>query len=458
MKQFKRIATIWWLMLILIMSGLTTSTTQAAGPEFAIFPQLSDCLVENSSTEQLAFTGTDIFQLYQATSTDGLTFTADNLKLLNRVADPDALFHNNTVRIYFVNELADDTGIWVAQQMRTDSFERVACVKLNGRLAPQATDPDVVRVADDLYRLFYVEQTNPTAIFSAVSDDGLDFTIQSAVVTGQALANPTVVQLTTGEWLMAYHQGTEIAFASSPDGDQFSNLAVSLPDVTGTPELMALPNGQARLLVSGETLHSYLSEDGGQSWQLEQPAAQILNQPAEVSRIESLSVVSQADSSWHLFYVVSEEADEPVTISGQILLQGRTSHDGVTIYLSQEVCSNSVVGDPITTTDEAGMFEVTFSVSENYRCLQAYQPGFLIGQRATFAGELGSLTLLGGDVNGDSLVNIFDLALIAASYDSSDPLLDLNDDGLVDIFDLTTTAVNYNKRGPLSWTDETNDS
>jgi hypothetical protein len=63
---------------------------------------------------------------------------------------------------------------------------------------------------------------------------------------------------------------------------------------------------------------------------------------------------------------------------------------------------------------------------------------------------LGAIIILAGDVNGDSLVDILDLAYLAQRYQSSDLTADLNADGLVDILDLALVAGNYQRQGPLT--------
>jgi YVTN family beta-propeller protein len=52
-------------------------------------------------------------------------------------------------------------------------------------------------------------------------------------------------------------------------------------------------------------------------------------------------------------------------------------------------------------------------------------------------------TPLKGDLNGDKVINILDLALVAARYGSDDPSTDLNADGRVDILDLVIIAANF---------------
>lgn len=59
-----------------------------------------------------------------------------------------------------------------------------------------------------------------------------------------------------------------------------------------------------------------------------------------------------------------------------------------------------------------------------------------------------------GDVNGDEIVDIFDLVLVANAYGSSKgdpsyiPNADINDDGTIDIFDLVLVSSHYGETGP----------
>lgn len=137
-------------------------------------------------------------------------------------------------------------------------------------------------------------------------------------------------------------------------------------------------------------------------------------------------------------------------LSGTVLLQGRTDHSGTGIYLSNTPCASSVTGEPATVTNAAGRFEITPSSGQAFLCLQAVQPAYLIGQKDAPQGELGTLTLPGGDVVQDAVINILDLAFMAIHYRSDNPAADVNADGIVDIFDLTIAASNYNLRGPVA--------
>jgi hypothetical protein len=432
-KRITNFGLMWLMSLILV--ALTITSVQAASNPMFITIQPTGCTMDgiSQSRGELYY-----HQIYGATSVDGLTFNANNIPRLNHASKPDAVLNSKTTRLYFVN--TEQTGIWIAEQKSNGMFEVINCVKLNGVFDSQATDPDIVRLADRRYRLFYVKNNT---IFSAISEDGQDFTVEREIVSG---SNPSAVQLSDGNWLMAYNNGVGVAFATSSDGRIFTTTDDVITS-QGTPELMRLSNGKIRLLVGNQTMQSYISEDGGLSWSAEQPGASIINQTEEATGMFHPSVVSMSDNSWTIFYVVIGKADEIGPISGKIILQGRANHGGTNIYFSEESCS-STNSEPITTTGANGVFELNVNAGQNYQCLQVKHSGYLIGQRIAPVDNIGTITLLGGDVNGDNVINIFDLAQIAAGYDSNDPTLDINGDGIVDIFDLTITAINYNKRGP----------
>lgn len=137
-------------------------------------------------------------------------------------------------------------------------------------------------------------------------------------------------------------------------------------------------------------------------------------------------------------------------ISGIVLLQSRTDHGGTSIYLGEESCSSSFTGEPAAITDAQGRFSINPPAERKYQCLQAVQQGYLAGQKDSPDGDLGTITLPGGDVVQDGVVNILDLALMAVHYRSNNSAADVNADGQVDIFDLTIAASNYNQRGPVT--------
>lgn len=154
------------------------------------------------------------------------------------------------------------------------------------------------------------------------------------------------------------------------------------------------------------------------------------------------------------FAAVSSLIGTNGVISGTVRLQGRQDYSGTEIFLSEAPCSATLAGTPAATTGATGDFELEPAPGQTFQCLQARQAGYLIGQRSSPAGELGVLTLPGGDVTGDNKINIFDVSFIAARFGSTNPAADVTGDGKVDIFDLVITAANYGRQGPVdNWSE-----
>ncbi len=159
------------------------------------------------------------------------------------------------------------------------------------------------------------------------------------------------------------------------------------------------------------------------------------------------------------FAAVSRIATPIITttfISGTVRLQGRSKHGGVNILVSEQPCATatftlwSTSSTPFTVTDESGHFQVAVQTGQSYHCLRAVRSGYLSGQYENPPDNLGTLTLLNGDVNNDNLINILDIAMIGSNYGSNNAVSDLNADSKVDIFDLTLAASNFRKIGPLT--------
>lgn len=147
---------------------------------------------------------------------------------------------------------------------------------------------------------------------------------------------------------------------------------------------------------------------------------------------------------------------QPGAVSGTVLLQGRTNHSGTAVYLSPKACpavplSSQVIpsDSPPATTDAQGRFEIA-APGGGAACVQAVRSGYLVGQKSAPQGSLGTITLPGGDVIVDGVINIYDLARVASRYGGSDSVADINGDGSVNIFDLALVAGNLDRSGPVS--------
>ncbi len=136
-------------------------------------------------------------------------------------------------------------------------------------------------------------------------------------------------------------------------------------------------------------------------------------------------------------------------VSGRCLLQGRRTYGGTTVTNDLNIAVE---------TDDQGYFTLPGT-----RYINLDFPGYLSARadlRArlsqasqtpdTAVVDLGTVTLLAGDVNGDDLVNIFDLTYLANYYQTDDPQADLNADGIVDVLDMVLLANNFGIQGPAT--------
>jgi hypothetical protein len=150
------------------------------------------------------------------------------------------------------------------------------------------------------------------------------------------------------------------------------------------------------------------------------------------------------------------------TISGQLKLQGRVDHSGIQVLMwpgsNLKTTTNSsghfsFVGLP--SGDENGPLTYTLQVS---------YPGHLaprttldltpyyVDENTPILIALPELQLLGGDVNNDNRINIFDLVIVGSHYGSVGASTgDINGDGRVNIQDLAVAAGNFGKENTYNW-------
>ena len=135
-------------------------------------------------------------------------------------------------------------------------------------------------------------------------------------------------------------------------------------------------------------------------------------------------------------------------MTGKVTLQGQPRVSGVRI----------TAGPSSTLTQIDGSFEL--SLVPNTYTLTATHNKYLA--RVTLIRldpgapplALPATVLLGGDGTNDGAVNLTDLVLVGAHYNTTppgDPRADLNQDGTVDLLDLVLVSTNYGRVGPMGW-------
>ncbi|MFQ5593963.1 MAG: carboxypeptidase regulatory-like domain-containing protein, partial [Anaerolineae bacterium] len=140
-----------------------------------------------------------------------------------------------------------------------------------------------------------------------------------------------------------------------------------------------------------------------------------------------------------------------------VFMQGRIDHTGISIKASGPV-------EVTTTTGSDGLFALSNLPVGDY-ILTASHNGYLSAQdnsvqcQADTPITMPETWLLGGDANNDKDINLFDLVLVAAAFNTcagdpvydTTPEADINETGCVDLFDLVLVGVNYGMTGPSGW-------
>ena len=142
----------------------------------------------------------------------------------------------------------------------------------------------------------------------------------------------------------------------------------------------------------------------------------------------------------------SELAWASITVTGQVTLQDRTDYSGATVTLTNQDTQQEFS----TATGTDGSYSIALETG-TYSA-QVEMPGYLSARKAltqvpgSGSLDMGSVTLLAGDVNGDDRIDILDLVSVFTQ-----PEGDINEDGVRDIFDLVRVGTNFGKEGPLVW-------
>ena len=135
----------------------------------------------------------------------------------------------------------------------------------------------------------------------------------------------------------------------------------------------------------------------------------------------------------------------PTTLSGQVLA-------GKPITVSLYGAGNSLVTSINTNPD--GTFSLT--APDGTYTVIATASGFLRAQGSAILTSgntaMPTVTLLGGDIDGNDVIDQFDVLTIGMNYDAASPTAaDLNNDGVINLLDLEILARNYRMTGPIVW-------
>lgn len=161
------------------------------------------------------------------------------------------------------------------------------------------------------------------------------------------------------------------------------------------------------------------------------------------------------------------------TVTGVVLRQGVPANPntgGGTLACASVSAIGSWTFGPVS-ADSTGRFNLNNLPTDSYKFRATY-PGYLAVEKpgvvvtnSTLTLDFGTVTLRGGDVNGDNAINILDIGAIISKFgrtgvavrssssacNISDEPADINDDGAVNISDLAIAAGNWGMVGPRDW-------
>ena len=207
---------------------------------------------------------------------DGKNYKIIKNNLITSASVPEAVIFRNKTLLYYVNGDFEQHSIFVAEVSKDGkSTSVIGPIKLDDQIIKDAVDPDLIITPEGKLRLFYyvglftkpVEGKKPNKIYSAISDDGLNFRIEGTVVSLDGGSDPTAIQLANGSFLLAVPQAEKlnIQIYNSPDGKTFSKLS-SLRG--GIPELALNNKGIPELLFQDAGgFVQYTSPDNGKTWE-----------------------------------------------------------------------------------------------------------------------------------------------------------------------------------------------
>lgn len=188
------------------------------------------------------------------------------------------------------------------------TFEPVEEFEVVEIVRGMVVDPDVVRLPDGSYRMYYVGVPVPElveadawadgaahTIFSATSADLIHWVQEGEAVTGPN-ADPSVFCFSADNCIMA---STGIDWSASADGGQTFAFTASEEPFGFAPEFFLLPDGGLRMFynsrTSGGALMSMLSYDGGQHWTDE-------GERVGVQQVEAVSLAPAPQGGWLVYY------------------------------------------------------------------------------------------------------------------------------------------------------------
>jgi hypothetical protein len=157
-------------------------------------------------------------QIYSAASSDGINWTVDNTLLFDHASVPGAVYFNDKLHVYFVNaenREHEKLSVGVSED-RGETFT-VHDVQISGSNSPYPVDPNPI-IDDNQIRLTYLgnfNQGETNEIVTATSSDGINFTEDGVIFTGDVYDPDLFYDEVGGQWVLFLNPGAGLVKATA---------------------------------------------------------------------------------------------------------------------------------------------------------------------------------------------------------------------------------------------------
>jgi len=157
-------------------------------------------------------------QIYSATSTDGVNWTVDDTLLFDHASVPGAVYFNDKLYVYFVNaEDPEHEKLSVGISEDRGATFTVYDVQISGSNSPYPVDPNPI-IDGGQIRLTYLGnfmQGETNKIVTATSSDGINFTEDGVIFTGDVCDPDLFYDEASGEWVLFLNSGAGLIKATA---------------------------------------------------------------------------------------------------------------------------------------------------------------------------------------------------------------------------------------------------
>ena len=290
----------------------------AAESDFIVCSGLSDEFP--SGTDPDDFTGPWSTRILTATSTDGLSWTRTNSVLVDQ-ADAPSILHDSSDRIWvyymsWCESVRNQLVVMFSDDLETWTYKRVHVDGMSSEWAGPA-DPSVVLLRDLRFRMYFTAQPpddGPRRTFSAVSSDGLNFSLEPGArfeAERHPLA-PNVFQAGDKWVYFAIDDGPPPSnyFAISTDGLNFQAQPNFMAEIMIMTHGVEVPGGYRHYAFGPDArdrapvIKSFFSSDG-LAWTIDD-GIRLAPDPSnglETNQIKEPGVTQLSDDSYLLIYV-----------------------------------------------------------------------------------------------------------------------------------------------------------